>query len=452
MAGRPPDAAPDFYLACHCDVHGWGGGLAFAAGLQEALRQAGYSSLIVGVEDRHGAAGPPPRVDGRMNLPSGVSPRLWRVRNWCLPAGMARALRRLPPPRAAFVAVSPTWVVAARRAWPDTPVIFVFACLLANCLPFTWPRRRAPHFWAWLDYLGLRRVERRALACANLVLAPTRQSVDEIRAFARGGGGPVAGAPGPSTAPSPRDGPAPVVAVERCDYGVCPVATTPGARTSKRREIGAAADQFVFALIGHCDRNKGFDLAIHALADVDRRGRLLIVGDGPGLEELRQLAEAEGVADRVVFAGAQREMGPWYAAADGVLSTSFYDTFPNVVLEGMAHGLPALVPEHDPPRVYSGMAEVVRENGCGLLYRRSDSAALAIALNRLIRDRDLAVDLGNRGQQAAARRYRWSTAAARILRHVGLGPRGSKARPIADSNRPHSHFGRRGACQNERSP
>ncbi len=430
MAGPTPDAAPNFYLACHCDVHGWGGGLAFAAGLQEALRQAGYSSLILGVDDRHGAAGPPTRVDGRMNLPSGVSPRLWRVRNWCLPGGMARALRCMPPPRAAFVAVSPTWVAAARRAWPNTPVVFVFACLLANCLPFTWPRCRAPHFWAWLDYLGLRRVERRALAVTNLVLAPTRQSVDEIRAFAR------------------RD----AVPVERCDYGVCPVAATPGARAAKRREIGAAADQFVIALIGHCDRNKGFDLAIRALADVDRRGRLLIVGDGPELDELRRLAGAEGVADRVVFAGVQREMGPWYAAADGVLSTSLYDTFPNAVLEGMAHGLPVLVPEHDPPRVYSGMAEVVREHGCGLLYRRSDSAALAIALNRLVRDRDLAVDLGNRGQQAAAGRYRWSTAAARILRHVGLGPRGSRERPIADSNRPHSHLGRCGACHSERSP
>lgn len=430
MTGPTPDAAPDFYLACHCDVRGWGGGLAFAAGLGEALRPAGYSSLILGVDDGRGAAGPPTCVHGRMNLPSGVSPRLWRVRNWCLPGGMARGLRRLPPPRAAFVAVSPTWVDAARRAWPDTPVIFVFACLLANCLPFTWPRRRAPHWWAWLDYLGLRRVERRALARASLVLAPTRQSVDEIRAFAR------------------RD----TVPVERCDYGGCPVAATPGARTAQRREIGADAGSFVIALVGHCDRNKGFDLAIRALADVDRRGRLLIVGDGPELEELRRLAGAEGVADRVVFAGAQRQMGPWYAAADGVLSTSLYDTFPNVVLEGMAHGLPVLVPEHDPPRVYSGMAEVVRENGCGLLYRRSDSAALAIALNRLIRDRDLAVDLGNRGQQAAGQRYRWSTAAVRILRHVGLEPRGSSTRPIADSSRPHSHFGRRGACHSERSP
>jgi len=420
---------PDFYLACHCDVRGWGGGLAFAVGLQQAWRQMGYHAPILGIGD-DGAPGTSDPRSERINLNSGIAAHWWRIRSWLLPRGLSKHLRDLPPPRFAFVTVSPTWVLAAQHAWPDKPVILVFACLLANCLPFTWLHRRAPSLWTWLDFLGLRRIEKRALTSADLVLAPTQQSVDEIDGFV-----------GRTALP-----------LERCDYGVCPVAAAAEERVSSRRAIGAQADSFVIALIGHCDRNKSFDLAIRALGDVDRCGRLLIVGDGPELEALRALASAEGVANRITFTGGQRQMAPWYAAADAVLSTSFYDTFPNVLLEGMALGLPIIAPQHDPPRVYSGMAEVLRAEACGLLYCRSEPASLSAALNRLISDRRLASDLGERGRRAVQQRFQWSTAAARILRHCGLEPQGTSMRPAADSTRPHSHFGRSGAYQSERKP
>ncbi len=393
------------------------------------MRQMGFEAPILGIADEASTCAPA-LASGRMNIPSRVARRLWRIRSWLLPCGLGRGLRDLVPPRYAFVTVSPTWVVAARRAWPRTPVVFLFACLLANCLPFTWSRRRAPSLWSWLDYLGIRRIERRALATADLVLAPTQQSVEEIRSFA-----------GHRFA-----------RLERCDYGVCLAEDAGDERLDRRRTIGAQADSFVTALIGRCDHNKGFDLAIRALADVDRRGRLVIIGDGPELERLRALASAEGVAERVTFTGAQQRMAPWYAAADAVLSTSFYDTFPNVLLEGMAVGRPILVPQHDPPRVYAGMAEVVREHACGLLYCRSDPATLAGALNRLIHDRRLAAELGERGRRVVRERYQWSAAAGRILRQCGLEPRGTSMRAAADNSRPHSHFGRSGAYQSERTP
>jgi glycosyltransferase involved in cell wall biosynthesis len=405
MGLRPPD----FYLACHCNVHGWGGGLAFATGLQTAFELLGYSSLMLGVEDGDEPEPAPERSCSRANLRSGVPPNLWRIRSWCLPWMMSQRLRRLPPPRVAAVCVSPTWVVAARYTWPDVPIVFLFACLLTNCLPFTWPDRRPGSIWGRLDYAGVRRTERRALTRADLILAPTRQSVDEIQAF----------------------WPRCARRVERCDYGVCPIEATPQLREPKRREIGAERYSFVIALVGHCDRNKGFDLAIRALPDVDRRGRLLIIGDGPELDSLRSLASSLGVVDRITLPGPQRSMAPWYAAADCVLSTSYYDTFPNVLLEAMYLGLPVLVPEHDPPQVYSGMAEVVREHGSGLLYPRSDPARLAMCVNRLIRDPDQAAALGTRGRRAVQQRFRWQTTARRILEHCGIGQPGSLARDEA---------------------
>ncbi len=389
----------DFYIASHSNVYGWGGGLAFTLGLADAFRQLDYTSLVLGIDDD----APPSRrpfAGQRLNLPTGVPKALWRVRSWCLPAMLAGSLRRLPPPRVAFVAVSPTWVVAAKRAWPDVPVVFAFACLLSNCLPFTWPRRRPAGLWARADCRGIRRTEWLAFAQADLVLAPTGQSVDEIAAFVR----------------------RPVAHLERCDYGVRPLSGATALRTLQRQALGARPDDFLVAAIGVCDRNKAFDVALRAWPQVDRRAHLLIVGDGPERANLERLTAALGLTARVTFAGAQRDMAAWYAAADCVLSTSSYDTFPNVLLEALDLGRPVVVPEHDPPRAYSGFAEVVREQRCGLIYDRAAPVALAACLNRLARDPREAAELGARGLQTARRRYRWTKAAAHILNHCGITP------------------------------
>ena len=389
----------DFYIASHSNVYGWGGGLAFTLGLADAFRQRDYTSLVLGIDDD----APPSRrpfAGQRLNLPTGVPKALWRVRSWCLPAMLAGSLRRLPPPRVAFVAVSPTWVVAAKRAWPDVPVVFAFACLLSNCLPFTWPRRRPAGLWARADCRGIRRTEWLAFAQADLVLAPTGQSVDEIAAFVR----------------------RPVAHLERCDYGVRPLSGATALRTLQRQALGARPDDFLVAAIGVCDRNKAFDVALRAWPQVDRRAHLLIVGDGPERANLERLTAALGLTARVTFAGAQRDMAAWYAAADCVLSTSSYDTFPNVLLEALDLGRPVVVPEHDPPRAYSGFAEVVREQRCGLIYDRAAPVALAACLNRLARDPREAAELGARGLQTARRRYRWTKAAAHILNHCGITP------------------------------
>jgi len=390
---------PDFYVACHADVHNWGGGPTFVVGLQQAFRTLGYDAVVLGIDDSAQSADLRAVRDGRLNVRSGVPARLWRVRGWLLPRCMARQLTYLPPPRVAFVAVSPTWVVAARRAWPHVPVVFVFACFLTNCLPFTWPPRRRS-LWQRLDLAAVRHIEQEAFASAELVLAPTQHAADEIRAF---------------IGHSPKK-------LQLCAYGVRAPTGSATLRAQQRQTLGLRRDDFLVAAVGTCDRNKGFDLAVRAWPYVDPAGRLVIIGDGPERGMFERLVLQTGQADRIHFAGPQRQMAPWYAAADCVLSTSCYDTFPNVLLEGMSVGLPIVVPQHDPPQVYAGMAEVVQQHDCGLLYARSDVTALAKALNRLIRDRQWAVRLGDRGRQAVQQRHQWSAAAALILQHLGQRP------------------------------
>ena len=390
----------DFYLASNGNVHAWGGGLTVARGLGHGLEQCGSSSLLLGIDDSpHPAPELDPATPG-LNLPSGVPRRLWRFRSWLVPRMLARSLRRLPPPHAAFIGLHPFWVLAAKRAWPDVPVVLAFAALLSNCLPFTWPRRRQSSLWARLDYAAIRWAERLAFEQADLTLVPTHQNVTEVRLFA------------------PRS----ARRLERCAFGMEPLEISAELRARTRAQIGAGDDDFIIAAIGVCDRNKAFDLAVSAMPQIDPRGRLVIVGGGPEHEQLKLLADRLGVADRVTLVGPQQDMPPWYAAADCVLSTSWYDTFPNVLLEAMYVGRPIIAPRHDPPRVYSGLSEVVHEHGAGLLYKRSEVGNLAACVNLLMRDPTAATRLGTLGQKVVRTHHHWRVAAARIQAHCGITP------------------------------
>ena len=272
----------DFDLACHCSVYGWGGALTFARGLAAALNRLGHRPLLLGIGEERPTA---PHGDGtdsssppEMNVASGLPAGAWRLRHARLPASLARQLRGQPPPRRAVLAISPTWIRAAKAAWPDVPVIYIFPCLLANCLPFTWHGRRAPTWWTWLDFIAIFLLERRALRDADLTLAPTQQSVEELRAFA----------------------PEAAARVEQCDFGGPDAARPagPAERAAARKALGFPDDAFLVALVGKCDLNKAFDRAICALPFTAPRVHLVIVGDGPELPALQASAATQGEIGR----------------------------------------------------------------------------------------------------------------------------------------------------------
>lgn len=382
----------DVYLASHSSVYGFGGGLTVTEQLAAVFEQQGYRSLVLGVGENAALADMHDAHPDRLNLSVSTPRPLWRLRNWFMPHALRRVLAELPPPGVAFVGVNPLWICAAKRAWPAVPAVYLFVALLSNCQPFTWPARRL-RLWQRADYAAVRRAEHRALALADRVIVPTRQARDELETFHPASRGRIA----------------------VCTYGSQPRAVSAATRASKRAELGLGDETVLALAIGVCNRNKGFDLAIRELPSVDRRGCLVVIGDGPERQRLARLARDLRVADRVRLVGRQPDLEPWYAAADCVLSTSRYDTFPYVILDGMSCGRPVVVPRHAPPNVYAGLAEVVTDHGGGLLYDRERNGALAACLNRLIRDRGLRASLGSQARDFARRRLDWSVCAGLVL-------------------------------------
>ena len=94
---------------------------------------------------------------------------------------------------------------------------------------------------------------------------------------------------------------------------------------------------------------KGFARLIAAFAAVPRRdARLVIVGDGPQAQALRDLAAREGVADRVRFPGYVADIRPWLDEARLFVLPSDFEGFPAVLVEALAAGRPVVATDCTP--------------------------------------------------------------------------------------------------------
>jgi len=146
-----------------------------------------------------------------------------------------------------------------------------------------------------------------------------------------------------------------------------------------RAKFGARNGEPVLLYVGRISKEKDLDIiagAYRRLREKHPRTKLVFVGDGPYLRELRDsLPEA-------VFTGylSGGDLAKAFASADIFLFPSTTDTFGNVVLEAMASGLPAIVSDTGGPR------ELVRNGVTGYVTRSHDIDAFAIATDRLLSD------------------------------------------------------------------
>ena len=141
--------------------------------------------------------------------------------------------------------------------------------------------------------------------------------------------------------------------------------------------------------VGRLVYYKGFQYLIRAMREVE--GHLLIVGNGPLLEELEREARAAGVRNRVTFLTDTQDVRPFYQAADvfALPSIARSEAFGIVQLEAMACGKPVVNTKLD-----SGVPFVSPHGITGLTVSPADAGALAGAINTLLDDTALSARYG----------------------------------------------------------
>lgn len=205
--------------------------------------------------------------------------------------------------------------------------------------------------------------------------------------------------------------------------------------TTLREELGLQPGDRLLVSVGNLYPVKGQCHLIDALALLVRSHPMLhvaIAGRGELKETLSARAHDRGVADRVHLLGLRSDIAAVLSAADIFVLPSLSEGLPLALLEAMFAGCPI---------VASDVGEVGTALACGdagVLVRAGNTAALAAALDGLLRNPNQARELGARAAQRAAAEYdisqmvrRYITAYHRVLGtpHAGFAALPDTATP-----------------------
>jgi glycosyltransferase involved in cell wall biosynthesis len=150
---------------------------------------------------------------------------------------------------------------------------------------------------------------------------------------------------------------------------------------------------FMVTAMGRVEPNKGFDFLIRsfarflALTKAPDAG-IVIMGQGPQLEEYRELAATLGIADRILFTGFIANPFVYLSQSDVFTLTSIMEGLSIALLEAMYLGVA-------PVSTYAGGVEEVIQNGKnGFLLHYGDEEKLAALIAKLYRNPLLKKEIG----------------------------------------------------------
>ena len=163
----------------------------------------------------------------------------------------------------------------------------------------------------------------------------------------------------------------------------------PGDRRGARRALGLG-DHPVLLFVGRIQPLKGADVAVRALAALDRPDAvLLVVGGASGndggseVDRVHRLIDELGVALQVRFVPPQQHhiLSTYYRAADVVLVPSRSESFGLVALEAAACGTPVVA------SAVGGLLTLVDDGDTGFLVPGRDPDVFARLAARLLDER-----------------------------------------------------------------
>jgi len=154
-------------------------------------------------------------------------------------------------------------------------------------------------------------------------------------------------------------------------------------RSKERRKNARAAlgisSEFVWLAVGRLVKQKDYPTLFRALELLKHEQFvLLLAGNGPLEEKLREECRTRGLERQVRFCGAREDILDLYSAADAFVMSSEFEGLSAALLEAASTGLPAVVTD------VGGNADVVMDEITGYMVPPAAPKQLATAMHRLM--------------------------------------------------------------------
>lgn len=180
------------------------------------------------------------------------------------------------------------------------------------------------------------------------------------------------------------------------------VAAKQSAKARFRSLCGLSADAPLVGFVGRLTSVKNPALFVQAAKRVlgeAPEAQFCVVGDGELRQDVERQVAALGIAERVHFAGWQRDMPAVYAALDVLVLTSLNEGTPVTAIEALAAGVPVVATD------VGGVADVVHDKETGLLVPPGNADALVRSISALLLDTGRGLAMAQAGQQDVLARF-----------------------------------------------
>ena len=170
----------------------------------------------------------------------------------------------------------------------------------------------------------------------------------------------------------------------------------------RTRAAGADTGLTVIGTAAVLEERKGHRYLLAAATLLKRRGHRLkyrFAGDGSQRQRLQQAVLESGLQEDVEMIGFVSDIPGFLSTIDIFVLPSLYEGLGVAVLEAMAAGKPVVATK------VGGIPELVSDPATGLLVPAMDSQALAQAIERLISQKGLLQQMGEKGRERVLRQF-----------------------------------------------
>ena len=159
-----------------------------------------------------------------------------------------------------------------------------------------------------------------------------------------------------------------------------------------REKYNIPKDDFLLIYVAEFSKRKNQQFLIDSIKILISEGynnvKLLLLGDGVLLDDMKQYSKTLGIEDNIIFKGYIKEVCNYYQISDICVSSSRIEGLPFNIMEAMSTGLPIIASK------IKGHIDLVDHESNGFLYNFDDIDSFCNYVKMLYSDRILLTSMG----------------------------------------------------------